>query len=194
MLNRKLWTIACFGMLAIATTWAESARAGDSGVAAVVDGQKITTAELDARALKKNMKLAQQVYDARKEVLDELVMEKLLAKEAKEKGVTPEALLKEKIKATAAPVTDADAKKFYDENTKRMGGRTLEQVSTQIKLLLTRQGLAAARTSLMAELSKTASVQITLDAPRADVKIAANDPSKGPKDAKITIVEFSDFQ
>jgi SurA-like N-terminal domain len=194
MLKRNFWAMACVCTLAHATTWAAPARAGDPGVAAVVNGKTITTAELDARALQKNMKLAQQVYDARKAVLDDLVMEKLLAKEAKQKGVTPEALLKERLAAKAAPVTDADAKKFYDANTGRMRGRTLEQVSTQIKLLLTRQGLSAAKANLLKELRKDASVKIMLDAPRAEVIIAANDPSKGPKDAVITIVEFSDFQ
>jgi acetyl-CoA synthetase len=39
-----------------------------------------------------------------------------------------------------------------------------------------------------------AKVQITLDAPRVEVKVAANDPAKGPADAKVTVVEFSEFQ
>lgn len=190
MLKRNLWTFVCVCMLAHTTiSWA-----GDPGVAAIVDGKKITTAELDSRVLKTNMKLAQSLYNARKAILDDVVMEKLLEAEAKKKGVTAEALLKERIAAKAAPVTEDDVKAYFDANTVRMRGRKLEQVASQIKQLLNRQRKSAARAALLAELTKGASVKIVLDPPRAEVIVAANDPMKGPKDAKVTVVEYSDFQ
>ena len=46
----------------------------------------------------------------------------------------------------------------------------------------------------VANLKKEAGIEIYLDPPRSDVKIAANDPKKGPEGAPITLVEFSDFQ
>lgn len=194
MLKRNLWAIVCVCGLAHCAVRAESPAGGEPGVAAVVDGEKITLNELDARALKSNMKLAQSLYDARRAVLDDLLMERLLAAEAKKKGVTAEELLKSRIEAKATPVTDADAKAYYDANVARMRGRTLEQVASQIKLMLRNQRGSGARAAVLAELMKDASVKIVLDAPRADVAVAANDPMKGPKDAKVTIVEFSDFQ
>jgi protein-disulfide isomerase len=181
-------------VLAQAAVRAEPPAGVATGVAAVVGGETITLSELDARALKSNMKLAQSLYDARRKVLDDLLMERLLAAEAKTKGVTAEELLKSRIEAKATPVTDADAKAYYDANVARMRGRTLEQVASQITLMLRNQRGDAARAAVLAELMKDASVKIVLDAPRADVVIAANDPMKGSKDAKVTIVEFSDFQ
>ena len=46
----------------------------------------------------------------------------------------------------------------------------------------------------LGELKKTAEVKIALDAPRAKVVVAANDPVQGPADAKVSIVIYSEFQ
>jgi len=193
MLKTRHWAMACLCAGMIAQT-AVRVEASDSDVAAVVNGKKITTAELDAKALRTNMKLAQSVYDARKKVLDDIIMEKLLESEAKSKGMTPSALLEQRIAAKTRPVSDASVQAYYNTNKGRMRGRTLEQVGGQIRAMLVRQNKASARASVLAELKKNAKVKITLDPPRADVAFASNDPVKGPKDAKVTIVEFSDFQ
>ena len=190
MLNRNLTALLCVAA-GVATS---SVVAGEPGVAAVVGGKKITTAELDERALGGNMKLAQTLYDARKKVLDDLIMERLLDAEAKEKGVPVAKLLAEKIAAKAAPVTDEEVSGWFESNKARLRNRTLEQVSGQIKGMLERQRKDAARAEVMAELKKGAGVTVHLDAPRATVKVAQNDPYKGGKDAKVTIVEFSEFQ
>jgi len=67
-------------------------------------------------------------------------------------------------------------------------------MAEQIQSFLTSQQQKEARDSLLAQLKEKAEVKITLDAPRVEVPIAANDPAKGPKDAKVTVVVFSDFQ
>jgi len=190
MLIRKLVMTSCL----MAGVLAAAASAEERGVAAVVNGQKITTAELDERALGTNMKLAQSLYDARKSVLDDLIMERLLAEEAKSKGVSAEDLLDEKINAKATPVTDDDVQRYYDANKARIKNRTLEQVAGQIRTYLENQNRTAAKATVLAELKAGAGVSVLLDAPRAIVKVADNDPYKGGKDAKVTVVEFSDFQ
>ncbi len=193
MLRRKFWAIAGagLGVIACTTAWAEPPK---PGVAAVVGGETITTAELDARALKTNMKLAQSLYDARKQALDQLIMEKLLGPEAKAKSVAVDKLLQDKIAEKVKPVTDGDIESYYKGNSARMGGKTLEQVSAQIKSFLVTQGETLARDGILAQLKEKADVKVTLDPPRMEVAVAANDPVKGPKDAKVTIVEFSEFQ
>ena len=65
---------------------------------------------------------------------------------------------------------------------------TLEQMGPQIRQFLTSQR----RGEAMASLRKTAVVDVRLDPPRASV--AATGPSRGPADAPVTIVEFSDYQ
>jgi hypothetical protein len=182
-----------------AAAWAQApakpdAPKPDPGVAAYIGGKPVTMQELDAKALKTDMKLAQSLYDARRAALDQVLMERLLGEDAAAQKITVDDLIKKRVAEKAKPVTDADVETYYKANSARMGGKTLEQVSAQIRPFLTSQQETEAKSSLLAELKTKADVKIALDPPRADVVIAANDPVKGPKDAKVTIVEYSEFQ
>jgi hypothetical protein len=75
-----------------------------------------------------------------------------------------------------------------------MGGRPLEEMKPQIVGHLSGQRGSQVMQSYVADLKKKAGVRILLAPPRSDVKIAANDPRKGPDGAPITLIEFSDFQ
>ena len=174
--------------------WAEDAKPAKEDIAAYIGDSPVTLKELDAKVLKTNMKLAQSLYDARRAAVDDIVIDRALADEAKSKNVSVDQLLKEKIAAKATPVTDADVNAYYETNKARMGGKTLEQVGPQIKNYLASQKEGVARTALLNELKGAAKVRITLDVPRIDFQLSANDPVKGPPTAKVTIIEFSDFQ
>ena len=50
------------------------------------------------------------------------------------------------------------------------------------------------RASIIDALKSKTTVAVMLDPPRQKVKMAANSPMRGPADAPIQIVEFSDFQ
>jgi len=163
-------------------------------VAARVGSAVITVQEVDAEFLSKNMKLAQQMYDARLKALEGLIMQRALRDEADADNISVDALIERKTAALAKPVTDADIQAYYDKNKRRMRGKPLEQASGQIRPFLAKQKKAAARRSLLAQVKEKVNIKIMLEVPRADVAIAANDPYKGPADAKVTIVEFSDFQ
>jgi len=201
MSSIKLRVVACAalsalgGAAALAQTPAKpDAPKAEPGVAAYIGGKPVTTQELDAKALKTDMKLAQSLYDARRAALDQVLMERLLGEDAAAQKITVDELIKKRVAEKAKPVTDADVEAYYKANSARMGGKPLEQVSAQIRPFLTNQQETDAKNNLLAELKTKAEVKIVLDAPRADVIIAANDPVLGPKDAKVTIVEFSDFQ
>ena len=198
-IGRLVFACAGFSLFVGAAAWAQApakpdAPKADPGVAATIGGKPVTIQELDAKALKTDMKLAQSLYDARRAALDQVLMERLLGEDAAAQKITVEALIQKRIDEKVKPVTDADVEAFYKTNSARMGGRTMEQVAPQIRRQLTSQQESEARNSLLVQLKEKAEVKISLDPPRADVVIAANDPVKGPKDAKVTIVEFSEFQ
>ena len=182
------------GSLALAQEPAKPAASKDAGVAAYVDDKPITTAELDEKVLKTNMKLAQQLYDARKAAVDQVILERVYAKEAADKKVTVDEIVKAKVTEKAKPVTDEEIQAYYTANQNRMGGKPIEQMTGQIKQFLVGQKETEARNALLTEVRTTAKVRVVLDAPRAEVAIAANDPAKGPASAKVTVVEFSEFQ
>lgn len=208
MIKSKLGLIIGAGVGVLVSTWASAqtpvkpdAAAAKSdappakpGVAAYVGGEPITLAELDAKILKSNMKLAQQLYDARKAMIDQIIIERVLGPEAAKKGVTVDQLVKEQAAAKTAPVADADVEAFYNTNKAKMGGKPLEQMSTNIKGYLVAQKENEAKEAVTSEIKAKADVKIVMDVPRVDVAVAANDPVKGPKDAKVTIIEFSEFQ
>lgn len=193
MLLAGLASIACVGGIARAED-PKPAKSAKDEVAAYVGESPITVAELDAKILKTNMKLAQSLYEARRAAVDDVIIDRALGAEAKTKGVLVEQLLREKVVAKAAPVSDADVQAYFDANKGKMGGKTMEQVGPQIKQFLAGQKETEARNAILTQLKSSANVRITLDAPRVEIKLAANDPIKGPKDAKVTIVEYSDFQ
>ena len=166
----------------------------NSAVVARIGDRVITVDEVDEAAMKTNMQAYQGLYTARRAALDKMIADILVEKEAAEQGLPVEKLFENHLNASKAEVTEDDLKKWFDENTARLGGRTLEQMGAQIRQFLQGQRINEARTVFVDGLKKKAGVIINLEAPRALVTIAANDPSKGPEDAAITIVEFSDFQ
>src|SRR5206468_11322854 len=62
-----------------------------------------------------------------------------------------------------------------------------------IKNLLIEQRMTDAHDAFIGKLKEQMRVTISLEPPRQKVEIAGH-PSKGPKDAPIELVEFSDFQ
>jgi len=172
----------------------KSGASATADVAATIGGEVISLRELDERVLKTNMKLAKSLYDARRTALDEVILEKALASEASAGGMTVDQLVRKRVADKIAPVTNTDIEAYFNANKARLRGRTLEQTTGQIRSMLVSQRKSAAKKSLLAEVKKNTIVKIKLDAPRAQVAVAANEPSRGPATAKVTIVEFSDFQ
>lgn len=201
MSRMKLAVFAFGGLSAVASLAAmaqappkSDAPATKEGVAATIGGKPVTLQELDAKALKMNMKLAQSLYDARRAALDQVLMDRLLGEEAAAQKITVDELIQKKVAEKAKPVTDAEVEAFYNAQKARMGSQTLEQASANIRRQLSSQKENEARNTLLNELKGKAEVKVMIEPPRAEMVLAANDPTKGPATAKVTIVEYSEFQ
>jgi hypothetical protein len=166
----------------------------DAGVAAYVGGKPITMTEVDEQALGTNMKLAQQLYDERSKALDQMILERVLGPKAAEVNQTVDEYIRARLAEAAAPVTDAEVEAFFNSNQGRMRGKTLEQMSGQIRSFLVGQQQTTAREKLVDEAKKEAGVRVVMEVPRVKLAIAANAPAKGPAGAKVTVVEYSEFQ
>jgi len=181
----------------VACAGAAEPRAGEAGAAPVVakiGERKISLTELDAKAQAANFQAYQELYDARRAALLGMIDEMLVADEAKARGVTTDALIKQEVEAKIVNPTDAEIAAFYEENKARVGGQTLEQVRPRVVQFLSGQRGNDARQKYLEQLRAKAGVVIDLDPPRMQVEVAQNDPAQGPASAKVTIVEFSDFQ
>src|SRR6185369_4962956 len=108
------WLIAVpFCFLACSSSAQQPNRVqGPADVVATVGGTSITLAEVDQKAMQQpasefgQMKLVLALYEARRAAIDEIVGEKLIADEAKKRGLSDSALIDAEISAKIAAVTE----------------------------------------------------------------------------------------
>jgi len=165
-----------------------------SDVVGTVAGVNITLAEVDKKAAGRLARVRDEEYEARKQALDELVTDKLTEREAAARRLSVEALLKAEIDQKVQKPEKSEIETLYTINKDRVGGRPLLEVAPQIERQLLAQRLAERRAAFHDELKKKASVQLSLPQPRTAVTIPADAPVLGPPDAKVTVVEFLDYQ
>src|SRR5262245_9145268 len=105
---------------------------GDSTPAAMVGNETITMADVDRAAANQLTKIRQQEYDIRRQTLQQLVNDKLVAAEAAARKVSADDLLKQEVDAKAPAVTDDEAQQYYDRMKGRMAGKTFDEVKADI--------------------------------------------------------------
>jgi protein-disulfide isomerase len=173
---------------------AASPAAGASTVLATVNGSPITEEDVRKSAGLEIARLEEQLYQLRKQQVDDLVARRLLEAEATRRGQSIEALEQAEITAKAEPVTEPEVDAFVAANRARIRG-DVTQLRPQIREFLQQQKSDARRTALVERLRASAKVDVHLEAPvpfRANVDVA-DAPVRGAKTAPITIVEYSDF-
>ena len=132
-----------------------------------------------------------KLYEVRAGAAENLVAQRLLEAEAKRLATTSDALIEAEVKKRVA-VGDADVQRFYDENKKSFGERAIDEMKAQIREHLERQAAPEAARKYVQGLRDVAKVEVLIERPRTQVE--ATGPARGPADAKVTIIEFSDYQ
>ena len=136
-----------------------------------------------------------QLYNMRMQALDQMIDQAIVDAAAKKANLTPAEYLKTEIKDT--PVTEADAKKFYDAHKAGIDAQThnapFDQIKKPLMNAMQSRQERQQRDALMEKLRAENGVKILLTPPRSEVASAGH-PWTGGKDAPVTLVEFSDFQ
>jgi protein-disulfide isomerase len=180
-------------VLAFANPAGASAATGSGPVVAEVGKHKITQQEVDA-------KIKVQLYDARKQAVDDMVDDYLLQQAAKKEKLSVADYLKREVQDKAtAEVNDAVAKKFYDENKDKIpvlkSAGSYDKIKDRLIQALRQRDAQEQHEQLLARLRKDGGVKILLVPPRVDVSLGAGGhPTLGPKDAPVKMIEFADFQ
>jgi len=169
---------------------------------AEVDGQPITYGDLQSdhdvgpKLRQAEVKALTDLYDQRRGLLDEMISRRLLEEEAKAKGKTVEQWYQTEYVTSVPEPSDAEAKAFYEEHKAQVPqGQTFDDLKDRIKQAVRQQKLREGMGKVLDDLKSRHHVQVSLqapDLPRIDVE--AKGPSRGPTNAPVTIVEFSDFQ
>ena len=200
-MTRRLLSSTCvlalLGVTGCARSRAASPPSADEDpgkVVAQVGGASITLEEVDRRAAGKLQRLRNEEYDARRQALDDMIVERLFQKEAAARGVTQDALLKAEVDAKVTPPTAGDVKTVYEQNRAAAGTRTLAELTPLIERSLREHRQAERAAQFRDELKAKTGVKVTLDAPRVAMTVPADAPTLGPAGAPVTIVEYLDYQ
>ncbi len=165
----------------------------DEPAAARIGDDVITVAELD-ESIKEDLWKREtrdlnpsRLHELRSAAVKSLVAKRALEAEANQRGLTTDALVEAEFK-TLPPIGDAEIKAFYDQNAAQLQGAPLESVSPRIRGHLENEAKRKAIDAIIAK----GDAKIELVQPR--VELRPGGPARGPADARVTIVEFSDFQ
>jgi predicted DsbA family dithiol-disulfide isomerase len=162
--------------------------------AAEVDGAPITRAELDGKIEGGLARVRQEEYDLRREALDKLIAERLIDAEAARRGISREELLRQEVDAKVTAPAATQVESIYDKNRERFSGQGREQALTRIRELLRDRAKTERRAAFEQELRGRARVTTHLEPPRGKAEIPTDAPATGPAGAKVTIIEYTDYQ
>ena len=158
-----------------------------------MDGVAITEEDMAKAAGPKWAQFKAQEYAFKRELIEGAIGQKLLENEAKKRGITVADLRQQEVESKTEVVSETQAKEFYEQNRQRFGTLSEAEALDQIQKGLFQQRLQRKLNEYVATLKSGASVRVLLEPHRIKVD-PSDDPSKGPADAAVTIVEFSDFQ
>jgi protein-disulfide isomerase len=164
-------------------------------VFATVNGAPVTSAMIED-ALKPTIYNAQmQIYSLRREQLDRRINDLLIEQEASKRRTTSRDLFVAEVESKVRPVTDDDAREFYDANRAQINGDFAKK-KEEIKKFMTEQRTNVLASVFADQLRGSAAVQTFLNEPLPpSYQIATDDqPTRGNVNAPVTLVEFSDFQ
>jgi protein-disulfide isomerase len=161
---------------------------------AEVEGVAITNDEVEKAIGAPLARLQEQIYTMKRQKIEQLIAERLLAKEAAKRGLSVPALLDAEVTSKVRLVTEQEVETFYQANKARLQGdeATLKE---RIRAQLQNQKLQAAREAFLRSLRSQAKVVVHLKAPpafRAQVSVDGA-PFRGSATAPVTIVKFEDF-
>ncbi|HSA60278.1 MAG TPA: DsbA family protein [bacterium] len=171
---------------------APSEPASAGGVLARLDGKDITEEDVAKAAGPKLQQAEMDLYDARKDAIDQIIDDRLIEEAAGKEGAGKADFLKKNV-FDKIKIEDKEIETFYNENKAQMQGKTLDDVKGNIRGYLYREKHQKVYGDLITSLRKKADVAILIKAPRVEIEEGDN-PAIGPKDAPVKIVEFTDYQ
>lgn len=151
----------------------------DSPVLATVGGVPITHAEIEQALRLPLYELEVEKYRLTRRRLDQMIVERLLARAAAAQGQSVSAFVSAAVESRIASVPpEADPAK------------------QDARKVLVRERATQALQELVARLSREAGVAVTIHPPDAPVMTipVGDDPAWGPPAAPVTVIEFADFE
>jgi protein-disulfide isomerase len=171
---------------------------GDKEVIAEVGGDAITQKQLESSLRQRLYDLERQMYQLKRQRLDQIIMETVLRKEAARKKITPQQLVNDQVLSKEAPVTDQDVEQYLQANPARRSEwrGTEEDLESRVKTFLTQERDYAKVVEYAKSLESKYHVSILLKEPSPPFLSFKTDGghAMGPRDAPVKVIEFSDYE
>lgn len=164
------------------------------GVAAKIGDVEVSDDELIGDARMEIMNREKEIYQIKIERLKKVIEEKVISKEAQAKKMTMDEYVEKELLKGKLTVSDAEYKAFVKER-KIPETNITDDIKGKINEYLKGKKKADAIEVKIAEISKKTNIEVYFKEPNTKINVEMGDAvTKGDKGAKVTIVEFSDFQ
>lgn len=200
MTRRELTATGCVLVLcaltvttACATEPAASTPPATTETVAEFGDSRITAEELDELAAGQLLRLRQQMYQTRRQVLESEIYQRLLEEAAAAEGLTAAEYEQRELEAAVTPPSEQQIEQVMNQYRSRLAKED-DKAREQVVNYLAQQAQQAAQADLRQRLFEAAEVRISLEPPRMDPKIQAHNPARGPADAPVTLIEYTDYQ
>ncbi len=199
--KRRRWVFLPMAAVLMApAAWAQS----ESRTLAIVNGTVLTEAdvravaadEFDAIEIERLQFLAstkQREHEALRQALDGIIADRVIQAEAERRSVTTRELLATEVESNVAEPTQAERDNIYQLNQQLMAGVSREVGMAQVRQFLLERNYEIALEAFVLNLRSEHGVEARLGPYRVEVETAGH-PYRGPEDALVTLVEFSDFE
>jgi protein-disulfide isomerase len=171
-------------------------------VVATWEGGALTAADVEARIgadlRAREIRFLLDRYETQSATIDALVTEALLRDEVARRGLPDvDALLRAEVEARVPEPTDADIEQLYPLMAPQLQGAGPDEARPLIVAELVRRASQRRQREFLDALRASAGVTVLLpypDLPRVDVPVRPDDPTRGPAEAPVVIVEFAEYQ
>lgn len=189
-----MWTTtACFLLLSAAVACAQAPVNADDPAVAKVGDEVITASELETLAASSLVSLRQQIYDTQVKKLEGEIYMRLVRKAAAAQEMTEGEYLRSRIDEMVAEPDEGEIVKLMSQYRSQLAEDDV-QARAQIVQALKQREKQQRSQDLRQVLFAEAGVEILLEPPRVEVAIADGTPFRGPADAPIVLIEYTDFQ
>lgn len=167
----------------------------DSEVLAVLNGEEITLDDLGDRDISQLAQLRSEYYTETHSLLEQgavrAAREALMLAAAAEKGMTLNQYYTNEI--GIPEVSDEELQYIYDQNRGQFGGRTLDEIGTQLRRQIANQKMGQMIEATGNRFLREAEWDLRVPAYRVDIETAGH-ATLGPDSAPVELVVFSCFE
>ncbi len=162
-----------------------------SSALAVVNGDTLTTTDLEQKEGNRLLQARYQYYQAERKALEDLIDRHLLEQEAARQSISVDQLLKQEVDNKVKAPTEDQLQVYYEGVD---GKDPYEKVRSKILDHLIELRKAKLRTTYVDSLRLKANIMVQLAPPTANVEIENAAAIEGHSDAPVQLIEFADYQ